>query len=125
MKVSYSLEGKTGLTEISTNCRPIGLNFGTQPFLSMLPALATSDTMMAMAMMATALMAVMAKLVYRYLRQFLVNWAKFWHTTFSKHAPWSGNVGHYDGYGCDGYGYDGCDGKIVLQISPPILGQLG
>jgi hypothetical protein len=54
-------EGKTVLTEISTNYRPIGLNFGTQPFLSMVPSLETSDTFMAITMMAMAMMAMIGK----------------------------------------------------------------
>ena len=62
MKVGYQLEGKTVLTEISNNYSPIRLNFCTQPFLSMLPGLETTDTMMAMAMMDMAIVAVMAKL---------------------------------------------------------------
>ena len=55
-------DGKTVFTEVSTNPGPIGLNFGTQPFLSMLPGLAMADTLMAMAMMPMAMMATMAKL---------------------------------------------------------------
>ena len=62
MEVGCQLEGKTVLTEISTNYSPIRLNFCTQPFLSILPGMGTTDTMMAMAMMAMAMVAVMAKL---------------------------------------------------------------
>ncbi len=56
------VKGKTVLTEISTNYSPIRLNFCTQPFLSMLPGLETTNTIMTMAMMAMAIVAVMAKL---------------------------------------------------------------
>ena len=76
VKVSSKPEGKTVLTEISTNYRPIGLNFGTQLFLSMMPALATTDTFMAMIMMAMAMMAIIGKLFSRYLHKSLIHWAK-------------------------------------------------
>ena len=55
------VEGKTVLTEISTNCRPIWLIFGTLPFLSMVHGMAMTDTLMAMPLMAMAIMAMIGE----------------------------------------------------------------
>ena len=65
MKVGNQLEGKTCLTEISTNSRPNGLIFGTHPFPSRPLSMQTMDTLMAMAMMVMAILSMIGTLLIK------------------------------------------------------------